>query len=162
MKNIIGGGARRGLVGRREDGSAPAKTPTCRGDAHSVALVARAAHEEQTGEPVMAGRFRSFVSVSMRALGGMLLFLAILFPLVQFMNWLNHGTWKPSSSLNDVLKFSGMAIPEYVSAGGIVELQKIFDALIPFLLGIHISFYSVFVTCMLFLAADDVQRGEHF
>ena len=110
----------------------------------------------------MAGRFRSFVSVSMRALGGILLFLAILFPLVQFTNWLKHGTWKPPSSLNDVLKFSGMAIPEHVSAGGIVELQKVFDALIPFLLGIHISFYLVFVTCLLLLAADNVQRGEHF
>ena len=110
----------------------------------------------------MAGRFRSFVSVSMRALGGILLFLAILFPLVQLTNWLRHGTWKPPSSLNDVLKFSGMASPEYISAGGIVELQKIFDALIPFLLGIHISFYLVFVTCLLLLAADNVQRGEHF
>ena len=106
----------------------------------------------------MAGRIRSFVSVSMRALGGILLFLAILFPLVQFTNWLKHGTWKPPSSLNDVLKFSGMAITEYISAGGIVELQKIFDALIPFLLGIHISLYLAFVSCLIFIGADNLRR----
>jgi hypothetical protein len=106
----------------------------------------------------MAGSIRSFVSLSLRGLGGFFLLLAILFPLAQFINWLEHGTWKPSSSLKDVLKLSGTTVPEYVSAGGIVELQKIFDALIPFLLGIHISLYLAFVSCLIFIGADNLRR----
>lgn len=108
----------------------------------------------------MAGRIRSFVSLMLRGLGGIFLLLAILFPAAQFINWLEHGTWKPSSSLKDVFKFIGMAVPEYVSAGGIADLQKIFDALIPFLLGIHISLYLVFIGCLVFMAADNLQSGE--
>jgi len=104
----------------------------------------------------MAGRIRSFVSLLLRGLDGIFLLLAILFPAAQFMNWLNYGTWKPSSSLKNVLNSSGMAISDYVSAGGMMELQKIFDALIPFLLGIHISLYLAFVSCLFLVAADNL------